>query len=136
MQLKLKTILNFKEKHDKFVYRDIKFTGERIEICVEARKRSKALCSGCGKPSPGYDRLPRREFIHVPIWGIAVIFLYCMRRVSCADCGISVESVPWSSGKSPLTNGYAWFLSEWAKLLSLQEVARQCTSTNRPTFSN
>ncbi len=135
MQLSLKTILNFKEKHEDFVYRDIKLSFQRIEVLVEPRKRSKAICSGCGNRCPGYDRLPRREFIHVPIWGLAVIFLYCMRRVSCAACGITVERVPWSSGKSPLTTGYAWFLSEWAKLLSVQEVARQFKTTWHHVFS-
>jgi hypothetical protein len=57
--------------------------------------------------------LPQREIIHVPLWGITVMFLYCMRRLACPTCGVTVEVVPWSSGKSPLTISYAWFLSEW-----------------------
>lgn len=125
MQLMLKTILNQKEKHANFVYQNIQFIHNRIEVQIEPRKRSKAICSGCGICGPGYDRLPKREFIHVPIWGIAVILIYALRRVSCRSCGVTVERVPWSSGKSPLTTSYAWFLSEWSKLLSLQEVARQ-----------
>ncbi|HEY8269888.1 MAG TPA: ISL3 family transposase [Pseudobdellovibrionaceae bacterium] len=135
MQLTLKTILNLKEKHEDFVFRDIKLIDERIEVVVEPRKRSKATCSGCGKRCPGYDRLQQREFIHVPLWGLAVIFLYCMRRVSCVDCGIIVERVPWSTGKSPLTIGYAWYLSEWSKLLSLQEVAKQFKISWHHVFS-
>jgi hypothetical protein len=38
---------------------------------------------------------------------------------------LSSAVVPWSTGKSPLRISYAWYLSEWAKLLSMQEVARQ-----------
>jgi transposase len=126
MQLTLKTLLNSKEKYEDFVYQNIELTKDGIEVLIEPRKRSKGLCSVCGKRCPGYDHLPQRKFLHVPIWGIKVIFLYSMRRVSCSDCGGAiVEQVPWSDGKSPLTNGYSWFLSEWAKLLSVQELARQ-----------
>jgi transposase len=129
VQLKLKTIINSKEDYSGFVYKDIRLNNQRIEIKIAARKGSKGICSGCGKKCPGYDRLAQREFIHVPIWGLAVIFLYCMRRLQCSECGVIVESVPWSFGKSPVTKSYAWFLSEWAKLLSMQEVARQFKST-------
>ncbi len=128
MQLNVKTILNLKEKNPRFVYRDVRLTetkGQRIEVKVEPRRGSKGICSGCGKKCAGYDRLPQREFIHVPLWGIAVIFLYCMRRLACPTCGITAEVVPWSTGKSPLTISYAWYLSQWAKLLSMQEVAIQ-----------
>jgi len=129
MNLKLKTILNFKERHGNFVYKDIRFTRDqynpKIEIKVSARKGSKGICSGCGKKCPGYDKLKQREFMHVPLWGLPVVLLYCMRRLKCPNCGIIVESVPWSNGKSPITSSYAWFLSEWTKLLSMQEVARQ-----------
>lgn len=139
MQLTLKTILNLKESHSTFVYQDIrlneKLPAPRIEIKVEPRKGSQGICSRCGEKRPGYDRLPQREFIHVPLWGLMVVFLYCMRRLQCPQCGIVVESVPWSSGKSPLTQSYAWFLSQWAKLLSMQEVARQFKSTWHHVFS-
>ena len=135
MQLTLKTILNLKEKHANFVYRNIQLKKNRIEVFVEPRKRSKAICSGCGIHSVGYDRLPEREFIHIPIYGIAVILLYSMRRVSCASCGIKAEQVPWSAGKSPVTTAYAWFLSEWVKLLSIEEVARQFKISWHHVFS-
>lgn len=140
MQLNVKTILNQKENHPLFVYSDIRLSettrGRRIEVKVEPRKGSKGICSCCGGKCPGYDRLPLREFIHVPLWGLAVVFLYCMRRLQCATCGVVVEIVPWSDGKSPLTKSYAWYLSEWAKLLSMQEVARQFKSTWHYVYSS
>ncbi len=139
MQLKLKTILNLKENYPGFVYTDIQLSKEsnkqKIIIKIESRKGSKGVCSCCGKKCPGYDHLAQREFIHVPLWGLLVVFLYSMRRVRCPRCGIVVEVVPWSSGKSPLTKSYAWFLSEWAKLLSMQEVARQFKSTWHHVFT-
>lgn len=132
MQLKLKTILNLKECYPGFIFQDIRLNKEndnRIEVKIVPRKGSKGICSGCDKKCSGYDQLAERKFIHVSLWGLEVIFLYCMRRLDCQNCGITVESVPWGIGKSPLTKSYAWFLSEWAKLLSMKEVAKQFKST-------
>lgn len=139
MQLKLKTLLNLKEKYPHFVYQDVRLnevgTVPRIEVKVVPRQGSKGVCSGCNQPCVGYDRLKQREFIHVPLWGLMVVLLYCMRRLQCPKCGIVVELVPWSTGKTPLTKDYAWFLSEWAKLISMQEVARQFKSTWHHVFT-
>ncbi len=139
MQLKLKTLLNLKEPHPRFVYEDIRLAktkkGERIEVSVVARQGSKGICSGCNATCAGYDHLPKREFMHVPIWGLVVVLLYCMRRLQCPQCGVIVELVPWGEGKSPLTKGYSWFLSEWAKLLSMQEVSRQFKLTWHHVFT-
>lgn len=125
--LNLKTLLNSKEKYKGFVLRHSRFVQHeetmRIEVEVTPRAGSKGKCSGCKKEGSTYDHLSEREFIHVPILGIAVIFLYCMRRINCSDCGVKVEAVPWSDGKSPLTISMMWYLSEWAKLLSWKSVS-------------
>ena len=139
MQLNVKTILNLKENYPYFVFKDIRLiTGKGrepcIEVTVEPRQGSQGVCH-CGKKRPCYDHLPQRKFIHVPLWGIAVIFLYCMRRLDCPICGVTVETVPWCSGKSPLTVSYAWYLSEWAKLLSMQEVAKQFRASWHHVFT-
>jgi transposase len=55
---------------------------------------------------------------------MAVYFVYTMRRVACPCCGVKVERVPWSDGKSPLTNSFKGFLARWAKRLSWLDVAR------------
>jgi transposase len=139
MQLNLKTFLNLKENYPLFIYEDVhlkKTSSEpRIEVKIVSRKGSRGICSGCGEKCPGYDRLPQREFIHVPLWGLPVVFFYCMRRIECATGGVVAEYVPWSTGKSPLTTSYAWFLSEWAKLISMEEVARQFKSSWHYVFS-
>ena len=124
--MQLKTILNRVQKHRSFVYGAARLVqGARLAIGVEVRARanSRAKCSGCGYPAPGYDTLPARRFEFVPLWGIAVFWVYAMRRVSCASCGVRVESVPWATGKHPLTDTYAWFLARWARRLSWKEVA-------------
>ena len=124
------TILNRIEKYKGFVFGMARFGmdtdgRECIEVPVRARKRSKAVCSGCGGRCHAYDHLPERRFRYVPLWGIMVVLVYSMRRVACADCGVTVEAVPWSTGKSPITRSLALFLADWAKLLSWQDVARR-----------
>ena len=136
--MQLKTILNRIEPFKSFVYgkaRMLEEDGElAIEVEVQARANGRAICSGCGRPGPGYDRLPERRFEFVPLWGIAVFFVYAMRRVDCPQCGVTVERVPWAEGKSHLTTSYRWFLARWAKRLSWEEVARVFHTTWEHVF--
>ena len=94
-----------------------------LEVEIRPRKGSRPVCSVCGKTGPSYDTLTVRRFEFVSLWGIAVFFLYAMRRVDCTRCGIKVERVPWAVGKNHLTTTYAWFLAKWAKRLSWKDVA-------------
>lgn len=123
--MQLQTILNQLEKYKSFVYAESKWRekGVSLEIKIEARRNGKPICSGCGEVAPGYDRQPARDFEFVPLWGIAVYFVYALRRVDCRPCGVRVERVPWASGKQQLTTTYQWFLARWAKRLSWQETA-------------
>lgn len=124
----LKSILNFVQPHQGFVYGAISWRnqGQRtvLDIEIYPRKNRQPVCSRCGKSGPGYDTLPVRRFEFVPLWGIAVFFLYAMRRVSCPTCGVKVEQVPWATGKNHLTTTYAWFLARWARRLSWKEVGQ------------
>jgi transposase len=123
----LKTILNRVAPQKSFVYGRVTLALEggrlALEVEVKPRRNSRAICSGCDRKRPGYDRLPARRFEFVPLWQIAVFFVYAMRRVNCPKCGVLVETVPWSDGKSQLTTAYRWFLAGWAKRLSWLEVA-------------
>jgi transposase len=123
----LKTILNSVERHKSFVYQEARWadpnTTREIEVPIEPRANSQAVCSGCGQQRPGYDRLPERRFEYVPLWQIAVFLVYAMRRVDCPQCGVKVEQVPWCDGKNQLTTSYRWFLAAWAKRLSWKGVA-------------
>ena len=97
--MQLKTILNQVEKHKSFVYGAIQFRRKgddlAIEVSVHPRRNSRPVCSGCGRSGPQYDRLKARRFEFVPLWAIAVYFVYRMRRVDCRRCGVTVEQVPW-----------------------------------------
>ncbi len=123
----LKTTLNRIAPQKSFVYGKVSLVSKgkqlALEVEIEARRNSRAVCSGCHRKRAGYDQLPVRRFEFVPLWQIAVFFVYAMRRVDCPKCGVIVEEVPWSDGKSPVTTAYRWFLAGWAKRLSWLEVA-------------
>ena len=125
--MQLQTILNRVEYCKSFVYQRVSWdeTAERLTLRVEIehRRNSRPICSNCEQVRPGYDRQPERCWEFVPLWQITVLFVYALRRVDCATCGVVVESVPWGQGKCQQTRTYRWFLSNWAKRLSWQEVA-------------
>ena len=136
--MQLKTILNYVEWHKSFVYGTDRWidpkTKTAIEIPIEPRANGQAICSSCGESAPGYDRLPERRFEFVPLWAIAVYFVYAMRRVQCPTCGVKVERVPWVDGKCTLTITYRWFLAGWAKRLCWKEVSEAFGTTWQNVF--
>ena len=133
MQLQLKTVLNRVHPLKGFVYGDVRLLKKGACECIEAtivpRTNSRALCSECLRPVPGYDHLPARRFEFVPLWAIAVFLLYTPRRVECPTHGIVVEHMPWSNGKSPMTIALMCFLADWAKRLSWWETAKRFGSS-------
>lgn len=138
--MQLKTILNRVEPFKSFVYGKVHWVeGARrpaLEVAMHARKNGRAICSGCGRPRPGYDRLPERRFEFIPLWGIAVYFVYSLRRVACPACGVTAERVPWARGKCHLTISYRWFLARWAKRLPWDEVAGIFHTSWRSVFES
>jgi transposase len=127
--MQLQTILNRVEKYKSFVYDAARLVEQRegppvIEVEIRPRANGQATCSGCRRKRPGHDRLPARRFEHVPLWGMAVFFVYALRRVDCPECGVIAEEVPWCRGKQRHTRTYQWFLAHWARRLNWQETAR------------
>lgn len=125
--MQLKSILNRVQLHPGFVYGAIRWRDPQtrmiLDVEIRFRQGSRPVCSKCGQPGPGYDRLSERRFEFVPLWGLTVFFLYALRRVNCATCGVKVERIPWATGKQQLTTSYAWFLARWARRLPWKEVA-------------
>ena len=136
--MQLKTIANHVERHKSFVYQEARWadpeTKTEIEIPIQPRANGRPVCSGCGQTAPGYDRLAERRFEFVPLWQIAVYFVYAMRRVDCPTCGVKVEKVPWCDGKNQLTTSYRWFLAGWAKRLCWKGVAEAFGTTWQNVF--
>jgi len=125
--LQLITILNRCHRFPGFVYQHAHFSSDSksIEIVVRPRQGSKAICSRCHQPAPGYDQLAERRFEFIPFWGFLVFLLYSMRRVDCRRCeAVVVEEVPWGDGKRTLTKAYMLFLARWARRLSWKETAQ------------
>ena len=123
--MRLISILNKCYHFPGFVYvvARINEIAKSIEIEVRSRTGSRGHCSICHSSGPTYDHLKERTFEFVPIWGFSVFFLYCMRRINCKECGITVEEVPWGYGKHHMTTAYVLFLANWAKKLSWKETA-------------
>lgn len=132
--MRIRTLLNQCYKHKSFVYQKEYFEmfngQECLVVDVEARKNSRPICSGCKKPGSIYDhQREARYFEFIPLWGMVVMLRYVMRRVNCNGCGVKVESIPWSQGKSQLTLAYQLFLARWARRLSWKEVAEVFSTT-------
>ena len=129
--MQLKSILNRVQRYKSFVYKKVTWvegvSEPTLEVRIEPRANGRPLCSGCG-------RLPTRRFQFVPLWGIAVFFVYARRRVDCPCCGVTAERVPWARGKSRLTTSFRWFLARWAKRWSWDEVATIFRTTWRNVF--
>ena len=124
--MELITILNRCHRFPGFVYQHARFSVDKksIEVVVRPRRGSRAVCSGCHQPAPGYDQLPERRFEFIPFWGFLIFFLYSMRRVDCRRCHtVFAEEVPWGDGKRQLTKAYMLFLARWARKLSWKETA-------------
>ncbi len=129
----LQSILRRLQPQPGFVYDKITWAGTptrpALHVHVRPRRGSLAVCSHCYRKRRGYDHGPPRLFTFVPLWGIAVLFVYAMRRVDCPRCGVTVELVPWASGKSQATHAFVWFVASWARVLSWTEVARRFHSS-------
>ena len=128
MQMKVKTMLNRIQHFAGFVYQDIRWGSSSDKLCLEvtlkAHQGRDGKCSKCLQPAPGYDHLPERSWLFVPLWGITARFFYAARRVNCATHGVVVEHLPWSQGKRPVTTAMMGFLARWARQLSWRQTAR------------
>ena len=95
----------------------------RIDIHLREDRRCRPACGCCGKTAPGYDRQPERRWLFISLWGIQVELLYRPRRVSCPQCGVKVEAMPWSQGKHLASKALIIYLAQWARRLSWKETA-------------
>ena len=138
--MQVKTLLNRVHSVKGFVYEKVTMiedlnqpNGVRLDVQLRPRRNCRAISSCCAKRGLTYDTQPARRFEFVPLWGIAVILVYAMRRVRCPHCeGVSVEWVPWAEpgSKRPLTMAYACFLAGWAKHFERTTRGQRCRCRN------
>jgi transposase len=98
--------------------------GDEIHIYLEHISSHHATCSCCGRRMKVRDRLQMRRWRHVPLWNIPVFIYYRPVRVKCSQCGIKVESIPWSHGKSCLSKPLSHTMSVWSRQLPMDVVSR------------
>lgn len=80
--------------------------GDGLVVDVKPRWRC-PRCSECGrKASGGYDRYEGRRWRHLDVCGMKVYLRADRRRVSCRNCGVRVEYVPWAEGGSNFTQPF------------------------------
>ena len=101
--MEVKAILNRCHPIQGFVYVGASFgPDQRIDIEIRPRKRSQPSCSKCSVKGPTYDTARvARPFDFIPLLGFSLVLWYCMRRVNCCTCGVTVEKVPWATCRSP-----------------------------------
>ena len=129
IQLKVKTLLNQIQHFPGFVYHDIRMGQDvdhrpTLKVKVRAHRSIRGRCSRCHQTCAGYDQLPQRDWLFVPLWGINTHFVYTPRRVRCPEHGAVVEDIPWSDGKSRVTRSMKIFMARWARRLSWKDTAR------------
>jgi transposase len=98
--------------------------GGEIVVYLELDRRCKSVCSSCKRKVPRYDTLKERRWKHVPMWGIPITLAYSPRRVKCPKCGIRVEDIPWTQGKSPIALPLTVVLATWARILAWNVVGQ------------
>jgi transposase len=101
-----------------------KLKSNELRIQLDAKKGRKLPCGVCGRRSLVKDRIRRRGWRHVSLWGIPVFLSYRPRRVRCFEHGIRVEQIPWSMGKKPISFPLITVLAFWTRLLPWDQVAR------------
>jgi transposase len=94
-----------------------------LEVHLRPHPRRKAICSGCRQSAPGYDTQAQRQWHYLNVLHFLVVLYYAPRRVECPRCGVRVEWMKWSAGKSPYAIPLMHSLARWARRLSWKEVA-------------
>ncbi|HIE53710.1 MAG TPA: transposase [Chromatiaceae bacterium] len=94
-----------------------------LKVKLAAKRGRRLSCGLCKKKAWPRDTTNERVWQHVGFWGIQVLLIYTPHRVKCADCGIRVEHMPWSLGKSPLSYPLVTVLAFWARILAWDQVA-------------
>ncbi|MGH9894531.1 MAG: ISL3 family transposase, partial [bacterium] len=94
----------------------------KLSIEVEPLWRQ-PRCGQCDRRAPGYDRLPARWWLHLPVGRTPVRLSYAPRRVACQRCGVRSERVPWSTTGSRFTTAFEEMVGYLAQVTDLTHVA-------------
>lgn len=99
------------------------FTATELVVDVEPATRT-PRCGRCGAACARvYDRRERR-WRHIDIVGLQVVLRYGMRRIDCAECGVTTEFVPWAEPVSPFTRAFEELVAYFAQRTDKTTVSR------------
>ncbi len=80
--------------------------GQVVEIELSRRRNRRMFCSGCGRRCRGiYDRQVR-SWRHLDVFRVRCVVRCEVRRVSCRECGVTAETVPWARAGSRFTRAF------------------------------
>jgi len=104
---------------------NVEFDEEGV-ICDVRPSWEIARCGECGRKCPTYDHR-QRCWRHLDFAGMICRLRYTIRRVSCPDCGVKVEAVPWAEGGSRFTRPFEMhtaFLAQHNDKTTVTELMR------------
>jgi transposase len=115
----------------------ISFCAEGIVVEVRLRRR-RLICSRCGQICLATHDSDRRRWRHLDLGGLRCFVEARLRRVSCRDCGVRVEAVPFARPGARHTRAFdelvAWLAQQMAKTplcrllrIGWETVGRICT---------
>lgn len=86
----------------KLVVKGVRMDEDGVVFLV--RPRIKTPCCGqCGQKAPLYDRQPVRRWRHLSLGKMKLWLEHSPRRVSCSECGVRIEQLPWANHRSRYT---------------------------------
>jgi transposase len=83
----------------------VSFAEEGIVVQVRLRRRRR-VCSCCGQIVAATHDSARRRWRHLDLGGVRCFVEATLRRVSCPDCGVRVEAVPFARSGARHTRAF------------------------------
>lgn len=94
-----------------------------LEACLERIRGRKLTCQGCGAKAPYRDRRPSRRFRDLFVLAEPLVLIYAPCRVSCSQCGVRTELLPWAEPRARVTRRLAHQVALWTRRLSWKDAA-------------
>jgi len=107
-------------KHTRVVGFDLTETGLVVDVALTT---SVPRCSCCGKKGGCYDARVR-HWRHLDFGGMRVELRYRIRRVECAECGVTTEFVPWAEPSSLFTRDFELMVAYLAQKTDQTTVSK------------
>ena len=98
------------------VVKGLEFVGGDLLVDVRPLYRRRTRCGKCGRVAPRYDRQPARRWRSLGVGRTRIYLRYAPWRVSCKQCGVIVQEVPWAAGKSRFTRDFEEFVAYLAQV--------------------